>query len=444
MNELLAQLGGTAWTAVFFIIGLSIIVFVHEYGHYIVGRWTGIHAEVFSIGFGNVLWKRTDKRGTQWQIAAIPFGGYVKFMGDADASSTRPGDLSGLSAEERRHTMTGAPLWARAATVLAGPVANFILAFVLYAALILIMGVIREEPTVGKMRALPAAGESLREGDVILSMNGAKTPDWDAFATVKADLKGQTTITYALLRDGKEIQVTGPHPNAVIVDDVTLRSAALDAGIMVGDVVVRAGGQDIVEFSQLVTVVTGSGGKPIPLTIWRDGKSIDLTLTPRMQIAPDNATGELTERYLIGLSSNGLVFEPGLRPAGVWDALSGAAVAMQTMTVTMFSGLNRMVTGMISSCGLSGAIGMAQTIGDAARVGLDTFVMVLAGLSLGIGVMNLFPIPVLDGGHLVFHAYEAVTRRAPPPRVLNFLMTVGLTLVIGLMVFALSRDLVCG
>jgi regulator of sigma E protease len=117
---------------------------------------------------------------------------------------------------------------------------------------------------------------------------------------------------------------------------------------------------------------------------------------------------------------------------------------MQTMTVTMFSGLNRMVTGMISSCGLSGAIGMAQTIGDAARVGLDTFVMVLAGLSLGIGVMNLFPIPVLDGGHLVFHAYEAVTRRAPPPRVLNFLMTVGLTLVIGLMVFALSRDLVCG
>jgi len=443
MNEILALLGGTAWTAVFFVIGLSVIIFVHEYGHYIVGRWTGIHAEVFSLGFGTVLWKRVDRRGTQWQIAAIPFGGYVKFLGDADASSVKPGDVSGLSAEERRHTMTGAPLWARAATVLAGPVANFILAFVLYAALILVLGVVREEPTVGRMRALPAAGESLREGDVILAMNGIKTPDWAAFGTAKTDLKGQATITYALLRDGQEIAVTGPHPNAMIVDNVSLRSAALDAGIMVGDVVLRAGGQDILEFDQLVSVVTGSGGKPVPMTIWRDGKTIDLTLTPRMQIAPDNETGAPTERYLIGLSSNGLVFEPGLRPAGLGEALTGAAETMQAMTLTMFSGLNRMVQGLISSCGLSGAIGMAQTIGDAARVGVDTFLLVLAGLSLGIGVMNLFPIPVLDGGHLVFYAYEAVARRAPSPRVLNVLMTVGLTLVISLMVFALSRDLIC-
>ncbi len=106
----------------FFVIALSVIVFVHEYGHYIVARWCGIHSEVFSIGFGPVLFSRTDKRGTRWQIAAIPFGGFVKFMGDADASSVRQADVSGLSETERRHTMAGAPLWARAATVAAGAV----------------------------------------------------------------------------------------------------------------------------------------------------------------------------------------------------------------------------------------------------------------------------------------------------------------------------------
>ena len=119
MDTIVAALGGTVWTALFFVLALSVIVFVHEYGHYIVGRWSGIHSEVFSIGFGPVLFSRTDKRGTRWQVAAIPFGGYVKFLGDADASSVRQGDVSGLSADERRHTMAGAPLWARTATVAA-------------------------------------------------------------------------------------------------------------------------------------------------------------------------------------------------------------------------------------------------------------------------------------------------------------------------------------
>lgn len=442
MNEIAAMLGGTAWTVVFFIVGLSIIVFVHEYGHYIVGRWSGIHAEVFSVGFGPALFSRRDRRGTRWQVAAIPFGGYVKFLGDADAASVRS-DTSGLSAEERRHTMAGAPIWARSATVFAGPLANFLLAFVLYAGLILATGVVRDEPTIGTLRALPAAGESLREGDVIRAMNGTPTPDWDRFAEVTAALKGQATVVYSILRDGQVVEVTGPHPNAVIVDSVSLRSAALDAGIQVGDVVLRAGGQDIQDFTQLIQVVQASQGQPIPLTLWRDGRTIDLVVTPRMQIAPDNATGELSERYLIGLSSSGLVFEPDMEPAGLWQAISGAAVALWTMTTTMFAGLGRMIEGIISTCGLSGAIGIAQTMGDAARVGFETFVMVLAGLSLGIGIMNLFPIPVLDGGHLVFHAYEAVVGRPPPPKVLNMLMTVGLTVVIALMLFALSRDLMC-
>lgn len=443
MNEIAAQLGGTAWTVVFFIIGLSVIIFVHEYGHYIVGRWSGIHAEVFSLGFGPILFSRQDRRGTRWQVAAIPFGGYVKFLGDADPSSVRPADVSGLSETEQRHTMAGAPLWARAATVFAGPLANFILAFGLYAGLILIGGVVREEPTVGRMHALPAAGDSLHEGDVILAIAGVPTPDWDGFNRAKEAAKSSATVLYTVRRDGAEVAVTGPHPNAVVVGQVALRSAALDAGIEAGDVILKAGGQDIRAFDELVAIVKASKGKPIPLTIWRGGKTFDLSLTPRLQIAPDNQTGELTERYMIGLIS-GLAFDPGMRTPSLWEVVTGASMTMTDMTVSMFAGLNRMIRGMISTCGFSGAIAIAETMGDAARIGIETFLTVLAGLSLGIGIMNLFPIPVLDGGHLMFHAYEALARRKPSPRVLNLLMAAGLSLVIFTMLFALSRDLVCG
>ena len=173
--------GGTAWTVFFFVVALSIIVFVHEYGHYIVGRWTGIHAEVFSLGFGPVLWSRVDRRGTRWQLAAVPFGGYVKFLGDADASSVRAGEVSGLSESERRHTMLGAPLWARALTVAAGPVFNFILTFVVMAGLLIHSGLPDDVPTVGSMVATPFEGPSLEPGDVIVmgtpaGVGQARTP----------------------------------------------------------------------------------------------------------------------------------------------------------------------------------------------------------------------------------------------------------------------------
>lgn len=442
MDAIVAALGGTAWTVVFFVIALSVIVFVHEYGHYIVGRWSGIHAEVFSIGFGPVLFSRVDRRGTKWQVAAIPFGGYVKFLGDADASSVRQGDVSGLSTEERRHTMAGAPLWARAATVAAGPIANFILAFVLYAGIVASSGVINEVPTVGEMRTLPSTGESLLENDVILAVDGRPTPDWTAFSDATDALTGQATVMYTVRRDGAEITIPGPHPKSLIVGDVQIRSAALDAGIEPGDVIVSAGGKPISQFEELVAVVTASQGQPVSLEVWRDGKTLDLTLTPRLRVAPDNETGELTERYMIGIGA-GLVFEPGLRAAGPWEVVEGAAQTMWLTTEGMFTGLGKMIQGLISTCGLSGAIGIAKTVGDAAKIGLEMFVVVIAGLSLGIGIVNLFPIPVLDGGHLVFHAYEAVTRRAPSQRVLGILMPIGLTLVLSLMVFALSRDLIC-
>ena len=439
--DIFAAIGGTVWTVFFFILALSIIVFVHEYGHYIVGRWSGIHAEVFSIGFGPVLWKRRDTRGTQWQIAAIPFGGYVKFMGDADASSVKKADISGLTATERRHTMAGAPLWARSATVLAGPVANFILTFVLLAGILLAVGVPREEPTVGTLRATPHEGTWLREGDVILAIGGLATPDRDAFGAVVSDLPAKAAIDYRILRDGSEITVTGPHPFAPVVGQVMVRSAAMDAGLQAGDVILRAAGQEVAVFSELPDIIAASKGDPVPLTIWRNGETFDLDLTPRIRTVEDE-TGTFVERYQIGIVA-GLVFEPAMRGTGPLETVNLVLAQMWAMTAATFAGLWHMISGAISSCNLSGAIGMAETMGDAARNGLESFVGMMAVLSLGVGILNLFPVPVLDGGHLVFHAYEAVMRRPPSDRALRVLMSIGLTLVLSLMIFALSRDLTC-
>lgn len=441
METIVAALGGTVWTVAFFILALSVIVFVHEYGHYIVGRWSGIHSEVFSIGFGPVLFSRTDRRGTRWQVAAIPFGGYVKFLGDADASSVQKADVSGLSVDERRHTMAGAPLWARALTVAAGPVFNFILTFLLLAGLALAVGIPREEPTVGAMRAFPFEGPSLREGDVIRAVEGQATPDWEAFGKVTDGLKGKATLAYTVGRGADELVVDGPHPLAPVVGEVQLRSAAMDAGLQEGDVILKADGKDVRYFDELPEIVTASKGEPVTLTVWRDGKTFEQSLTPRIRTV-DDGKGGFAERYLLGLYS-GMFFEPATRSVGPWEAVTNALSSMWTMTTTTFSGLSHMIQGAISSCNLSGAIGMAEVAGDAARNGAVSFVGMLAILSLGVGILNLFPIPVLDGGHLVFHAYEAVTRRQPSERALRVLMTVGLSLVLTIMLFGLSRDLMC-
>ncbi len=441
METIVAALGGTAWTVVFFVIALSVIVFVHEYGHYIVGRWSGIHSEVFSVGFGPVLFSRTDKRGTKWQFAAIPFGGYVKFLGDADATSVQRADTPGLTATERRHTMAGAPLWARSATIAAGPVFNFILTFFLLVGLALAIGTPREEPSVGTMRAFPFEGPTLLMGDVILAVEGQATPDWDSFGTVTDALKGQATLAYTVRRGTDELVVDGPHPQAPVVGEVQIRSAAMDAGLQEGDIILKAGGQDVRYFDELPEIVAASKGQPVDLTIWRNGESFDVSLAPRIRTV-DDGNGGFTERYLLGLYS-GMFFEPAVRSVGPWEAVTGAGSSMWLMTTTTFSGLWHMIQGAISSCNLSGAIGMAETAGDAARNGVESFIGMLAILSFGVGLLNLFPIPILDGGHLVFHAYEAVTGRAPSDRALRVLMTVGLSIVLTIMLFGLSRDLLC-
>lgn len=442
LSDILSGLGGLSWTVAFFVIALGIIVAVHEYGHYIVGRWCGIHAEVFSLGFGPVLFKRRDKRGTQWQLAAIPLGGYVKFLGDSNAASGQDATaMAGLSQSERRHTMHGAPLWARAATVAAGPVFNFILALVVFAGMIQWQGVATGNPTIGNLPAYPFAGPSLMMGDRILSVGGLPTPDLTALAEAADKLPAAPSVTYQVERAGQTVEVQAPHPMPPMVKGVQPTSAAMRAGIQSGDYVLQADGKSVFTFAQLRETVGSSGGSPVDLVIWRAGQQISLSLTPERRDLP-LPDGGFETRWLLGLSG-GLLMEPELRHAGPVETVQLAAEQSWMVAKSSLSGLWHVVTGAISRCNISGPIGMAEVLGDAARTGPMDFLSLLATLSLGIGLINLFPIPVLDGGHLVFHVYEALTGRAPSARVLGLLMTVGLVVVLSFMAFALTNDLSC-
>lgn len=440
---LVPSFGGLLYTILAFVVALSVIVAVHEYGHYIVGRWSGIKAEVFSIGFGPVLWSRMDRHGTKWQFAALPFGGYVKFLGDASATSDRADEtvMSRLDEDERRHTMHGAPLWARAATVAAGPVFNFILSIGVFSAVILWQGTATDPLTVDRIEPLPSEAQGLEPGDVILAIDGKPAPVIDELGAFIDGLPQDPLLDYTVLRDGSEVTVLAPNPYPPIVSVVTPQSAALDAGLEPGDVILAVDGDRISTFDQLREKVEASGGGTLALDVWRAGEVMRVELAPRRMDMPTQDGGFET-RWLIGVSG-GLFFTPETEAPGIGEALSYGVSQTFFIVRSSLSGLYHMAVGAISTCNLQGPIGIAETSGAAASQGWMSFIWFIAVLSTAVGMLNLFPIPVLDGGHLVFHAWEAVTGRPPSDRALRLMMGIGLALMGTLMVFAVSNDILC-
>lgn len=438
---LLPNVGGLAFTIIAFVVVLSVIVAVHEYGHYIVGRWSGIQAEVFSIGFGPVLFSRMDRRGTRWQVAALPFGGYVKFLGDSDASSTR-GQTDGMDDATRRRTLAGAPLWARTATVAAGPLFNFALSILVFAGFFMASGVAVDRPVVGTLKDLPATQNAeLREGDVILAVAGEPTPDRATFSAVVDATPPAERIPFLVERDGMEREISGPYPFPPLADSVQPQSAARDAGMQAGDLVTAIDGEPISAFRELRELVGASEGRPLVFEIWRDGETLELTITPRRADLP-LADGGFEARWLVGLSG-GMVFETETRRPGPIEAVGLGVSQTGFLIQTSLSGLWHIITGAISSCNLSGPIGIAEASGAMASDGLASLIWFIAVLSTAVGLINLFPVPILDGGHLVFYAWEAVTGRPPSDRALQILMAVGLAMILTLMIFALGNDIFC-
>jgi regulator of sigma E protease len=445
LSSLLPAFGGVGFTLIAFVVCLSIIVFIHEYGHYIVGRWSGIHAEVFSIGFGPVLFARVDRRGTVWQVAAIPLGGYVRFKGDKGAASDADTSaLQDMDVAERRSTMHGAPLWARAATVAAGPVFNFILSLILFFGLSVNQGVTKNPLTVGQVYDVPQVSE-VQVGDILRRVGSVDVPadgDFsDFFLAIRENPDGPI-IDYGVERDGRDIVVWGPAMDLARISSLIPRSAAIEAGLKVGDVITHVNGTPINYFSDLKVAVEGSNGAPLLLSVYRAGETLDFDLQPK-KVEEQNDQGGYDVFWRIGIVSTLYAFEPESEAIGVGEAAQNAARTTYSAMKASITGLVDVVTGAISSCNLSGPIGIAETSGQMARQGGDSLIWFIAVLSTAVGMINLFPIPVLDGGHLVFHGYEAVTGRPPNLRVMNVMMMAGLAIVLSFMLFALFNDVFC-
>ncbi len=444
---LIPQFSGLIWTLLAFVIALSVIVAIHEFGHYIVGRWSGIQADVFSLGFGPVLYSRMDKRGTRWQIAALPFGGYVKFAGDSNAASGK--DNTAMAEVQTdpvrlRKTMHGAPLWARTVTVAAGPVFNFALSILIFAAVALQVGVAKDPLTVGEMRPLPFETVELEAGDEIVAVGGVALPgfeDEDAYSEAFAAVPLEQPLQYDIIRDGEPLTVSGPYLMPSLIKQVMPQSAAYDAGLIAGDVITAVDGAPIFAFRQLKDIVEASDGAPLLLTVWRAGETLEFTMRPKVTDEPQ-PDGSFKTQMRIGIVG-GTAFETATTSPGVIGAFWSGVENTGRIIKGSLSGLKHMIVGNISTCNLSGPVGIAQTSGAMASQGAQSFVYFIAVLSTAVGMLNLFPIPALDGGHLVFYAYEAVAGKPPSDGALRILMTIGLTLVLGLMVFALGNDIFC-
>ncbi|MGE0714081.1 MAG: RIP metalloprotease RseP [Alphaproteobacteria bacterium] len=351
-----------------FLVLLTILVFVHELGHYWVARRSGVRIEVFSIGFGPELFGWNDRAGTRWKFSVLPLGGYVKMFGDAGAAST-PGDgLDRMTAEERAVSFHHKRLAARAAIVAAGPAANFLFAVVVLAGLFMTQGQPFTPPEVGTV----AAG-----------------------------------------------------------------SAAEAAGVRPGDRIVEVDGSRIERFEEVQQIVRLNQGTPLAVAVMRDGKRVELQATPRVVEIHDRIGG--TQRLgMLGIGRSGVEFVR----RGPVDALVAGFDETASLTVGTLTAVWQMVSGARTADELGGPLRIAQMSGEATRAGIAGFLWFAAILSINLGLINLFPIPMLDGGHLLFYAAEAVRGKPLGERAQEYGFRIGLALVLTLMIFATWNDLV--
>ena len=359
----------TWYYIVLFLFVLTVLVYVHEWGHYWVARKNGVRVEVFSIGFGPEVYGWTNEAGTRWKISAIPLGGYVKMLGQSDLPSDEEGEQP-LSEEEQAVSFQNKTLAQRAAIVVAGPLANFIFAIVLFAGLIM---------TVGTPRHYAGVGNIL--------------PD----------------------------------------------SAAAEARLEVGDRIIDIDGQEVVWFSDLVRIVSANPGVPLKITVLRGKEELTLAATPKVQKRTDK-DGNPVEIGLLGVR-----FDPEQAEYERQNPLQAVWLgARQTfaLTTNILSYLGEMIVGDRSAEELGGPLKIAKLSGQMAQGGLDNLIFFMAALSVNLGLINLFPIPLLDGGHLLFMAAEAIRGRPLDERTQEYGFRFGLILVLILMVFATWNDLV--
>ena len=427
-----------------FLIMLVIVIYVHEMGHYLVGRWCGIHAEAFSLGFGKEIWSHTDKRGTKWRIAMIPVGGYVKFLGDADASSrTDEAAVEAMSDADVARSFPGASVFRRSLTVAAGPVANFILSLVLFTGLFLWQGLAVPGSVIGDVTEVEGVDFVLQPGDEVLAVEGQEITEISEMLQIATALETPRPMDVQILRNGTKMDVEIPFPRPPLVAGVNFFTPASRAGLERGDFILSAAGEKLVAFSDLQRIVLASELKDIELIVLRGGEEVSVMIKPVLQehLERDAETAErnFTKRVMIGVYA-GDVYTRATYTPDILTATKLGAQRVWGVVSDSFFAIKSMIVGDISPKNVQGPIGMAQVSGEMFKIGLFEFIFLIGVISTGIGMLNLFPIPILDGGHLCIFFYEAVTGKQPPEAVLKAAMSIGLGLILLLMVFATYND----
>ena len=362
---------GLPFTLAMFAVVIGVLVFIHEFGHYIVGRMFGVKADVFSIGFGRELFGWNDRRGTRWKLSLLPLGGYVKFAGDMNAASQPSPEAAAALARatpaERAAMFQFKPVWQRALIIVAGPLTNLLFAVVVFALFFAVYGY-------------------------------SFTP--------------------------------------AVVDHVIAGSPAAAAGLQRGDRFVQVDGRPVGRFEDVMRIVTTNTGTPINAQIDRRGQQLELHLLPKL-ISETDRFGNRYTRGQLGVASAGRA----LVPCAPLAAVGNAVREVWLLTGTMVDGVEQVITGRRSVSEMGGPVSIAKFAGQQATLGWVSLVEFMALISINIGLVNLLPVPVLDGGHLFLYAIEAAARRPLAPKLQEWAFASGFTALVSLMLFLTWNDL---
>jgi regulator of sigma E protease len=453
---------GFEWIAMALV--LTGLVFFHELGHYLVARWNGVRIEVFSIGFGPELFGWNDRAGTRWKFSAIPLGGYVKMFGDADAASMPSAEAAEMTAAEKRVSFHHKRLLQRTAIVAAGPIANFILAILLLAISFAIYGKTYVAPAIGYVVEDSAAAHAgMKIGDVITAIDGQRIESFGDIPQIVA-LNTGTPLDITLRRGEEtiELRVTpkivtdtdrlglkysiaqlGVQPfSRPIVGDVgdlvkgDEKSPAAAAGVKANDIILAVDGRPVTSFQQYANYVIANTGTPIDLRLKRGDEILDVVVTPIMKSTKD-AGGVAHQVAQFGINGP----KPDTVACGPVSSLWYATVEAWQQTTTTLRAVGQMILGRRGTDSLSGLISIGGFLYQAARDGSYFLLQLAAFISLNLGLINLFPIPVLDGGHLLFYAAEGIRGKPLGQRAQEYGFRLGLALVLMLMILANWNDL---
>lgn len=450
-------IGSFMLTFLIFVVALSILVFVHEWGHFVVAKKSGVRVDIFSIGFGPKLFG-IKWHGTEYRIAPIPFGGYVKIYGQEPLEEAEGDPVKADEIARDPQSFHSKPLLKKLAVVFAGPFMNIVLCFAVLP-LVFLWGrmqpkIFTQPPIIIDMvEDSPAAQAGFEKGDLILSFEGVRTPTWQDLVT-QISLHPQKMVSITYQRDGQIATVTpfltvnknikqtagylGIEPyefvgNEPFIDEVSPGSPAEQAGLKPDDRVVAIDEEPVKYWTQLTSIVHGSGGRSLRVTVQRDGLQQGFFVTPRYH--------EDAGVYLLGITkkTNHEDFIK-IRHGFVESIQLGSREFFKLFGLT-FDVLGRLVTGDLSLKTLGGPLQIAQATSSAARSGFGEFLFLLAFLSLQLGIINLLPIPVLDGGHVVFMAIEGMIKKPLPPKFRSVAMQVGLVFLLGLMLLVTINDI---